>query len=701
MFLYQKLEYNYQHIATEDDLIKFLDILSTVKPSVVVYDTETTGLNIMQDKPFLMSIGFDLNVFTLEPKVQWVNKIWDKLKGIQYLIAHNAKYDYHMMINNGTPIPENIKIADSMIIARLTEYSDSIDGIGLDDLGAKYVDKNSKFASSVIKQHINQINRKRLTDLKKKLKQYIIDEKLDYKLGEVMSAYYGRVNFTESPYKDVFTYIDSLYTAPNYKDSYEENPNLMLSYAADDIVIVLEYLKKVVPVLETVDPDYKTFNRECELIRVVGNMERIGLSANIEYLINSRKKVKEYITSRYDRLKEITGIKFTSGQHKVIMEYFLNHHQIYMASADIKALEDIVQKFEDTSKEVAKLIIELRTLDKWLSTYIEGMLNRIINGRVHTTFNNAGAITGRVSSDLQQQPKDPLLDADGNELFHPRRVFLNDLNERMFYFDFSQMELRVQAHYTLILGDGDLNLTRAFMPYYCTSILTGQTFKYGVDDIHSGEWVNEDNKPWTPTDLHSATTLQAFPNLKLDDPNFANYRSLGKRANFAKNYGAGWAKLMDSLKVSEDIAKALDKGYMKAFPKIRDYQRWVDKNLQVYGFAENLYGRRYYISANNNFYKAYNYLIQGSCADLMKQKELDIAKFIKQNNLKSKMAMVVHDEVQISIPKDEEWIVPKIKQILDDNNVVINTLPMICEVEVTNTSWADKEDYEELQITNT
>jgi DNA polymerase I-like protein with 3'-5' exonuclease and polymerase domains len=79
----------------------------------------------------------------------------------------------------------------------------------------------------------------------------------------------------------------------------------------------------------------------------------------------------------------------------------------------------------------------------------------------------------------------------------------------------------------------------------------------------------------------------------------------------------------------------------------------------------------------------------------MKMKEVDIAKFLKDNNLKSKMLLVIHDEVQLSIPKDEEWIVPKIRQILDDNDKVIHTLPMICEVEVTNKSWADKEEYED------
>jgi DNA polymerase I-like protein with 3'-5' exonuclease and polymerase domains len=77
----------------------------------------------------------------------------------------------------------------------------------------------------------------------------------------------------------------------------------------------------------------------------------------------------------------------------------------------------------------------------------------------------------------------------------------------------------------------------------------------------------------------------------------------------------------------------------------------------------------------------------------MKLKEIEISKFLKDNNLKSKMILVVHDEVQLAIPKDEEWIVPKIKEILDDNKVV-DTLPMICEVEVTNSNWANKEKYD-------
>jgi DNA polymerase-1 len=696
MFLFQKLNYNKEFY---DSVEPIAERIKKDQPKIIVFDTETTGLNIIKDKPFLIAFGYDKNIFIFEPTKEKLELIYDAIKNVkdfQGLYAHNAKYDWHMLHNTGAPLPEDIPIGDTMVVARITEYSDSMGGISLEELGGKYVDPEAKMASKVIKQHINQINRERLGVMKKAIK---LDLKLN-KLSEVVNAYYNRVQFIPSEFDELFTKIDKIYKIPNYKDSYEANPNLMISYLADDIVLTIEYFKKALPILTAADPDYKTLTRENDLIKIVGAIERIGLRVDKDYLIASRSKLLDYQNKLYDHLFEKTGQKFSSGQHKVIMKLFKDKYNVSMNSADIKALEDIMNTNEGDANEVAKTILELRTVDKWLSTYIEGMLNRIYEGRIYTNINNAGAITGRVSSDLQQQPKDALVDRDGNELFHPRRVFVNDDNSRTFYFDFSQMELRVQAHYTLILGDGDLNLTRAFIPYKCKSMFTGKEFDYTKDDWRSKEWIDENGKDWEPTDLHSATTLQAFPHLKTTDPNFGHFRSLGKRANFAKNYGAGWAKLMEALKISEEIAKALDSGYNKAFPKVKDYQRWVERQLQLYGYVENLYGRRYYVSSQSNFYKGYNYLIQGSCADLMKIKEIEIAKFLKTNNLKSKMILPIHDEIQISIPADEEWIVSEIKQILDDNNKVIHTLPMICEVEVTNTAWADKEDYEELQINN-
>lgn len=623
----------------------------------------------------------------MEPTSENINFVYDTIKDSKILIAHNAKFDYHMMINGGYAIPESIKLGDSLTIARLTEYADVDDSISLETLGAKYVDINSKFAGKVIKQKMNELERKQLTLVKKDVK-----EKFNLKaVGPVWSAYKNRVQFVEHEYDEIFNYIDTIYKKANYESVYKTNPELMTHYLADDIAILLEYLKVSIPVLNKVDPDYRVFRQENELIRVVGKMERIGVRADIDYLIKSRERVLNYKLVNYDLLKELTGITFSVGQHQKIKEIMKQKYNITLDKTDIDALKK-VSKIGGEAGRLAELIVELRTLDKWLFTYIEGMLNRVKNGRIHTSINNAGAVTGRVSSDLQQQPKKPLLDKDGNELFHPRKPFIVDEGSSIVYFDYSQMELRLQAHYTIKISGGDPNLCRAFIPFNCKNS-DGEIFDYKKHNWTKTEWFDETGKTWQPVDLHSVTTLKAFPHLTLDHPDFKKYRPLGKVANFLKNYAGGIGAIKQQLGVSDDIAKALNDGYYQAFPKVIDYQRWVEQTLTKQGYVENIFGRRYYIRDFSKYYKAYNYLIQGGCADLLKNKEIKVHNYLERNNLKSKMLLPVHDELQIQVVDGEEWVIPQIKAILDNNNEFIDTLPMLCDIEITRTNWADKEEY--------
>ena len=163
-------------------------------------------------------------------------------------------------------------------------------------------------------------------------------------------------------------------------------------------------------------------------------------------------------------------------------------------------------------------------------------------------IHNQGTVTGRVSSDLQQQPKEALTDKEGNEVFHPRKAFLADEGWNLIFMDFSQMELRVQAYYTLLLKEGDLNLCRAYIPLNCRSTVTGELYDYKdpecVKRWNSGEWVhNEDGVVWEPIDLHAVTTFKAFPFLNNDPnhPEFKHYRTIGKRCNFLKKL-SGWCK---------------------------------------------------------------------------------------------------------------------------------------------------------------
>jgi DNA polymerase-1 len=174
---------------------------------------------------------------------------------------------------------------------------------------------------------------------------------------------------------------------------------------------------------------------------------------------------------------------------------------------------------------------------------------------------------------------------------------------------------------------------------------------------------------------------------------FKKHRKLGKRANFLKVYQGGVQALQDSLEIDRTTAEALDSAFYKAFPRIKDYQDWVVEHLTQYGYVENLYGRRYYMNDSKWFYRACNYLIQGTCADMVKVFEINVHKYLKENNLKSKMVLPIHDEIMLLVHKDEEFVIGEVKRIMEDVTDVIKHIPMISEPEVSRTNWAEKEEY--------
>ena len=452
MYLHQKLKYKYKHLDNDIQLTQELNNIN-YKINYIGWDTETTGLNIIIDKPFLMSFGWSTIdgyncVFTIEYTPKVGNILFDYCSKHDIpLFAHNAKFDYHMVENGGSPISENIKLYDSITVARLTENADERESMSLENLGIKYVDDEAKFAGHVIKDIIHKIDKERRDILKKGISEKFPnddfstitkDGKIKYtgKLTKLLESYdKTRTKWVndDNPY---FQYIDENFKRATYKDVYDREPDLMKNYAADDIVIMLEYLKKALPVLKEVDKDFRVLKREGQLIKAVAYMENTGFKVDIDYVLESRKKIVDYRNLLYSELMIYTGKEFTVGQHDFIKKLFLNKYKVKTEKADEKALKYIK---ENTNDEILKCvcsnILELRTLDKWLSTYVDGKLNSIINGRIYTDINNNGAVSGRVSCDMQQQPKEGLNDRDGNELFHPRRMFVCDNGCKLFLID--------------------------------------------------------------------------------------------------------------------------------------------------------------------------------------------------------------------------------------------------------------------------
>ena len=176
---------------------------------------------------------------------------------------------------------------------------------------------------------------------------------------------------------------------------------------------------------------------------------------------------------------------------------------------------------------------------------------------------------------------------------------------------------------------------------------------------------------------------------EMDEKEFSFWRRIGKQFNFMRNYGGGDAMAAETLDISLDQAKAMNKGYTDAFPKVVTYQRAVESTMSKQGYIENLFGRRYYISSSRNFYRAANYLIQGTCADDLKNKMIQIDKFIKDNNLKLRMVLCVHDELQFHVPDpSEDWAIWEIKKIMEYAPNI--SVPIIAEVEFSDTYWSEK-----------
>ena len=315
---------------------------------------------------------------------------------------------------------------------------------------------------------------------------------------------------------------------------------------------------------------------------------------------------------------------------------------------------------------------------------------------MYTQINQVGAVSGRVTSNFQQFPRDPILTEDGKELFHPRRMveISGGDYDGIVYCDYSQIELRFQAMYTILVGDPDLNLCRAYMPYKC-HLKDGTQFDYNnLEHIKrwKEEWYLDENpeERWEPTDVHGATTTAAT-GLRKGDPGFKEARyAIGKRTNFAKNYGAQYGKIRQMFPdKSEEECRRIDQAYYTAFPGVKSYHSYCYARA-FESHTVNLFGVRYY---NVSGHKLINMLIQGSAAFYLKWKIRQLYDYCKANNVKSRWQMQIHDELSWEKHKDDslETFI-ELQRIMGDWSDTL--VPIVAEMDVTKTTWADKKAVE-------
>ena len=477
----------------------------------------------------------------------------------------------------------------------------------------------------------------------------------------------------------------------------------LYKYAHMDIVWVLEVWHKLQPIVTNRGNQYAV-DLENKLIIPLYEMERVGFKANKEYLEECRVNMVEYIKERRKVFYALAGTELKIGQHAKILELLATRFKRVVESTRDDTLKQLKTAIKQGtvpahSKELDEMCIafidvltELRTLEKWYSTYILRFQKELQEtDRLYTSINSIGTVSGRVTSDFQQFPKDAIKTINGVELFHPRKMIMVSGGDytRIVYLDYSQIELRFQALYTILIGHPDKNLCRAYMPYDCINE-NGELFDYN-NPKHIKNWnkawfySEQPEKAWIPTDVHGETTKAAF-NITEEHPDFKHLRSVGKRVNFAKNYGAKYKKICTMFPdYSAEQCRKIDNAYYTAFPGVKEYHSYC-YNRADYAYTSNLFGIRYYGVSGHNLI---NMLIQGSAAFYLKLKILELYNYSKAHNLKTRWQMQVHDELSWEYHKDDD---PKIfsdfKQIME--NWPDTMVPIVADMEATSTDWASK-----------
>ena len=737
-------EWDRQHI---DNLKTIVPVFEEDQPSVSGADTETTGLHIKKDKAFLIVFGWIVGntgrVYTFYPTRENMKIFFNLAKKTKMFVWWNTTYDLHMMANLGFEY-DGGNLVEGTVVARLcTEAVPANaggDSLKLKSIGSKYVHWQANESESKVKDELKRLNNERIKVLTAALKQFDHPTEKDYKpvrkdTGKTTTSKYAEKNkdnvewkwinrkwgkgLIEAFLKDITNETSDLpeeireiweewheeYPEPTYADI---DRDLMIKYAGEDVITMLEYIRKAIPVL-TDREQWETLRRESKLIKVIFRMERVGFKLNIDYLEESRLLMKDYIKKQRSEMYNLAGAPIDVGQKPSIMKVYQEKWGITIPSSDKTVLKKLIaNEYEEydvpqEARRYAELIKELRTLEKWYTTYCTGLLKKSdYDGRLYTQIFQAGAVSGRVGSDAQQFPKDPIKNEDGDVIFYPRKAFEPTGGEydRIYYLDYSQIELRNQANYTLLVSGGDLNLCRAYMPFKCyrvekymkplndrVSVPMKRKKVYDYSTVEGrAEWNQydwyqlEDDTLWHPTDVHGQTTHKALDMLDytchefkkhytkpgtdhfyqlvtkdmtqhevtvIDEDLFGRMRSKGKIFNFMRNYGGGKGAAMKQLDLPENVADAMVNGYSESFPEVLTYQDAIIDAHYRKGYVTNMYGRRYYLKDNQQAYKLANYNVQGSCADMLKDTMVACDSYLEEKRkegYKTRMVMPVHDK---------------------------------------------------------
>jgi len=371
------------------------------------------------------------------------------------------------------------------------------------------------------------------------------------------------------------------------------SPKDMYEYACTDALATAILHEKAILELEKEPELFELAKREVQLTRLIINMEKVGFPVNVEKLKKYADLAQQNMNRLSREISELAGRPINPASSQQVCAV------LGIPSSSREALEEV-------GGDLAKAILEWRAWEKSLSTFYSVMLEKQIDGRIHPTINQTGTETGRWSCqdpNLQALPRE-------NEIYHVRECMEAPDGKMLVLWDYSQMELRVVAHYS---GDSAM----------LSMLANGQ-------------------------DVHQRTAEAIFgPNATKE------HRQIAKTINFAMVYGAGAKELSVQLRISEDEARDLLWQYKRTFPNVAAFLRKAQDVAKNRGYIIMWGGRRKRFDKDDekSHFKAISNLVQGSAAEIVKSAMLKLDPMVRQNG--GQILLQVHDEIIVEAPEEK------------------------------------------------
>lgn len=428
------------------------------------------------------------------------------------------------------------------------------------------------------------------------------------------------------------------------------NPEDIYEYACEDADITLKLKNILEPKLKENGIWNLFHDIEMPLVSVLAEMEMNGVRIDTTSLQETSTILSKRINDIEKDIYTLAGEEFNISSPKQVGEILFGKMKIIEKPKKTKTgqyvtSEEVLQQLKNKSEIVGK-ILEHRGLKKLLNTYVDA-LPKLINprtGHIHTSFNQTVTATGRLSSSDPNLQNIPVRGEEGKEI---RRAFIPEEGCLFFSADYSQIELRVMAHLS-----GDENMIDAFKNGY---------------------------------DIHAATAAKIYK--ESIDTVSRDQRTKAKRANFGIIYGITVFGLAERLNISRTEASKLIEGYFETFPKVHEYMEKAKEDARNKGYAETLFNRKRYlpdIMSHNATVRGFaernaiNAPIQGTAADIIKVAMIHIFRRFKEENIRSKMILQVHDELNFSVYPEERDKVEKI--VLEEmQSAYILSVPLVAD----------------------